>query len=101
MYGTNIGTIYPDEESYSNIPNFNGEKGFNHFLFSKDDVLINELGNFSSLGRGRFKNSNYTLVYDIGMGRAPSDNLTEIVSLDENYNNMFKYDKKKYMGIGK
>jgi hypothetical protein len=21
--------------------------------------------------------------------------------LDENYNNMFKYDKKKYMGIGK
>lgn len=97
MYGENIGRIYFDEEYYNNIP-FYGEKGFNNFYFTKTNELFDELQYFSSFGRGKFKTSNYILVYNIGMGRPASDYLTEIISLDENYKNMFEFEKYKYIG---
>ncbi|MGB4439838.1 MAG: hypothetical protein WBJ13_11600 [Sedimentibacter sp.] len=97
MYDYNIGRIYFDEEYYNNIPIL-AEKGFNNFMFIKTNELFDELENFSSFSRGRFKTSNYHLVYNIGMGRPASDYLTEIISLDENYKNMFEFDKYKYVG---
>ena len=96
MDSDKLGMIYFDEEYFDNIPMY-FEKGFNNFYFEKSNELFNQLENFSSFGRGRFKTSNYHLIYNIGMGRTASDYLTEIVSLDENYNNMFELDKYKYV----
>lgn len=93
MYNTNIGKIHIDEECHKNIPAFIGEKGNGYFLFIKINSTFEELENFSAFGRGKFKNSNYSLVYNIGMGRDPNDYLTEVISLDENYRNMFELNK--------
>lgn len=103
MYGGNVGKIYFSEEDFNNIP-FYREKGFDSFYFFRTNELYDELENFSSFGRGRFKTSNYTIFYNGGMGRPVSDYLTEIISLDENYRNMFNFDKDKYVdpvGINK
>lgn len=89
--------IYFDEECFNNIP-FYKEKGFNNFSFTKTNELFDELKNYSAFGRGKFKTSNYILVYNIGMGRGPNDYLTQIISLDENYKNMFEFEKYKYLG---
>lgn len=96
MHGGNIGMIYFDEKYYDNIPMY-VEKGFNNFFFAKSNELFDQLESFSSFGRGKFKTSNYILVYNIGMGRPASDYLTEIVSLDENYKNMFELKKSEYV----
>ena len=97
MYDDNYGRIFFDEDYYDNIPMY-VEKGFNNFYFAKSNELFDQLENFSSFGRGRFKTSNYVLVYNIGMGRPASDYLTEIISLDENYKNLFDSDKYQYIG---
>ena len=97
MYDDYFGRIHFDKEYFANIPMY-VEKGFNNFYFAKANKLFDQLKSFSSFGRGRFKTSNYHLVYNVGMGRPASDYLTEIISLDENYNNMFELDKNKYVG---
>lgn len=97
MYDDNVGMIYFDEENFNNIP-FYGERGFNNFYFIRTNDLFDELQNFSSFGKGKFKTINYHLVYNIGMGRDPSDYLSEIISLDEAYKNMFIFNKNKYVG---
>lgn len=93
MYNANIGKIFIDEKYYENIPVFIGEGNSDHLLFIKTNSLFDELENFSAFGRGKFKNSNYSLVYNIGMGRDPNNYLTEIISLDENYKGMFELNK--------
>lgn len=98
MYNGNIGSIYFDEQYYKNIPMYK-QKGQNNFAFSKTNELFDELEEFSSFGRGRFRNTNYQLVYNIGMGRDPAEYLTEIISLDEDYRDMFELEKNKYVGI--
>lgn len=97
MYDDNVGKIYFDEENFSNIP-FYGNRGHNNFYFIRTNDLFDELQNFSSFGKGKFKTTNYRIVYNIGMGRDPSDYLYEIISLDEAYRNMFIFDKNKYVG---
>lgn len=98
MYDQNRGRIYFNEEYFNNIP-FYGEKSFNDFNFFKTNDLFDELQNFSTFGKGRFKTSNYLIIYNIGMGRPVSDYLTEIISLDEDYKNMFIFDKNTYVGL--
>ncbi|MPM53850.1 hypothetical protein SDC9_100620 [bioreactor metagenome] len=97
MSNDKFGMIHFDEEYFDNIPIY-VEKGFNNFFFAKSNELFDQLESFSSFGRGKFKTSNYHLVYNVGMGRPATDYLTEIISLDENYNNMFELDKYKYVG---
>lgn len=90
MYGRNLGCIYYDEKYKDNIPIMLGTSNNNElFYFVSKEDLFKELEDNSTFGRGRFKTSNYYLVYNIGMGREPSDILTEIVSLDGNYDGMF------------
>jgi len=91
MYDSNYGCIYYDEKYKDNIPMIMGENNNKElFYFVNKENMFKELVNYSSFGRGKFKTSNYDLVYNFGIGRAPSDVLTEIVSLDENYKNMFE-----------
>lgn len=97
MYDDNTGRIHFDEETFNNIP-FYKERGFNNFYFLKTNELFEELRDFSAFGRGKFKTSNYVLIYNVGMGRPVSDYLTEIVSLDEAYKDMFSFEKNKYAG---
>lgn len=96
MENDKLGMIHFDEEYFDNIPMYI-EKGFNNFFFAKSNELFDQLENFSSFGRGRFKTSNYILVYNIGMGRPASDYLSEIISLDENYKNIFKFNKNEFV----
>lgn len=94
MYDSNFGNIYYDEKSSDNIPMFNGERTQSDFYFAGKEELFKELEAFSSFGRGKFKTSNFNLVYNYGIDRGPSDVLTEIISLDENYKNMFEINGK-------
>ncbi len=94
MYDSNFGKIYYDEKSSDNVPIFNGERAQSDFYFTGKEELFNELEGFSSFGRGKFKTSNFILIYNYGIERAPSDVLTEIISLDENYKDMFVINDK-------
>lgn len=98
MYGESIGRIYFNEEYTENIPFIAAEKRTN-FSFFKTNELFDELQSFSSFGKGKFKVSNYLLIYNIGMGRPVSEKLTEIISLDEDYKDMFTFDENKYLAI--
>lgn len=98
MYGESIGRIYFDEEYFDNIPFIASEKR-NNFCFFKTNELFDKLQNFSSFGKGKFKTSNFLLIYNIGMGRPVSEYLTEIISLDEAYKNMVVFDKNTYVGL--
>ena len=96
MRERNMGLIYYDDKYKNNVPvmkdDSNDKKGA--FFFINKEALFKELEKHSSFGRGKFKISNYSFVYNYGMGREPSEILTEIVSLDEEYKNMFeKTDK--------
>lgn len=97
MYDDYFGRINFDKEYFANIPMY-VEKGFNNFYFAKSNELFEQLKSFSSFGRGRFKTSNYHLVYNVGMGRPAADYLTEIISLDKSYKNMFEPNKYEYVG---
>jgi len=95
MHERNLGLIYYDEKYKYNIPVMEGESTIKGaFYFVSKENLFNELENYSSFGRGKFKISNYHIVYNYGMGREPSEVLTEIVSLDEGYKNMFEIKDK-------
>ncbi len=98
MYGESIGRIYFDDEYFENVPFIASEKR-NNFCFLKTNELFDKLKNFSSFGKGRFKISNFLLIYNIGMGRPVSEYLTEIISLDEIYKNMFLFDKNIYVDL--
>jgi hypothetical protein len=95
LHERNLGLIYYDEEYEDNIPVMEGESTIKGaFYFVSKENLFNELENYSSFGRGKFKISNFHIVYNYGMGREPSEILAEIVSLDEGYKNMFEIKDK-------
>ncbi len=102
MHERNLGHIYYDEKYENNVPMMMGESNNNQlFYFVNKEELFNELENYSSFGRGKFKISNFHIVYKHGMGREPSEILTEIVSLDEGFKNMFEIkDKAKTSLMG-
>lgn len=95
LHGRNLGIIYYDEKYEEYVPMMMGEsnnKQLFYFVDNKD--LFSQLEDYSSFGRGKFKISNFHIVYKHGMGREPSEILTEIVSLDEGYKNMFEITDK-------
>lgn len=95
LHGRNLGIIYYDEKYEDNVPMMMGEsnnKQLFYFVDNKD--LFSQLEDYSSFGRGKFKISNFHIVYKHGMGREPSEILTEIVSLDQGYKNMFEITDK-------
>lgn len=94
MYGA-TGFIYPNEEYLKNFPTIYGERTSHSIWFSKTNELFDELKRNSLFGKGKFKTSGYFLVYNYGMGWGPGRALNEIISLDENYKNLFTvYDGK-------
>jgi len=95
MHERNLGVIYYDEKNKENVPVMEGDSDVKEtFFFVNKENLFKELEKHSSFGRGKFKISNYGFVYNYGMGREPSEILTEIVSLDERYKNMFEIKDK-------
>ncbi|WP_019229042.1 DUF5050 domain-containing protein [Sedimentibacter sp. B4] len=95
LHGRNLGIIYYDEKYEKYVPMMMGEsnnKQLFYFVDNKD--LFGQLEDYSSFGRGKFRISNFHIVYKHGMGREPSEILTEIVSLDEGYKNMFEITDK-------
>lgn len=92
MFQGRIGEIIRDKESLKNFPTYKGEGNIFSVWFSETNELYEELANFSAIGRGKFKSSNYHIVYNYGMGAGPGEVLTEIVSLDEKYKDLFEYN---------
>ena len=91
LHERNIGTLYYDDNYISNVPMMMGESSNKQlFYFDSKEELFRQLEDYSSFGRGKFKISNFHIVYNYGMGREPTEILTEIVSLDEGYKNMFE-----------
>lgn len=99
MYGP-TGRIYVEKEYEKNFPSIYGEA--NPFLvsFLKTNALFDELTNYSLFGRGKFKTSNYLLIYNIGTDVGSGDILTEIVSLEEDYAGMFEVAENQYVSLG-
>lgn len=98
MYGP-TGFIYPNEEFMDNFPAIYGERTIDSVWFSKTNELYDELKNNSLFGKGKFKTSGYFLVYNYGMGWDPGGVLNEIISLDEEYKNLFTAENGKAIGI--
>lgn len=96
MFGP-TGKIYIDKEYEKNFPTIYGEVNTFSVWFSKTNDLFDELTNHSLIGRGRFKTSGYGLIYNYGMGVGPGEVITEIISLEENYENMFKVEENQYL----
>lgn len=95
LHGRNLGIIYYDEKYEEYVPMMMGESNNKQlFYFDDNKDLFSQLEDYSSFGRGKFKISNFHIVYKHGMGREPSEILTEIVSLDEGYKNMFEITDK-------
>ncbi len=88
MYGP-TGVLYMNEEYLKNFPTIYGERNNNYIWFSKTNEMFDELENNSLFGKGRFKTSGYYLVYNYGIGSGPAGVLTEIISIDKNYKNLF------------
>lgn len=93
----NIGKIFADEESLKNFPVYNDEPvKSNKFsiFFSETNDLYKKLADNSSIGKGKFKISNYYLTGGyLGTEFTPSEKLEEIISLDQNYKEMFEFNK--------
>lgn len=91
----NIGKIYADKKSLENFPIYKNEpvKGDKFSIyFAESNDLYKEIANHSAVGRGKFKISDYYLYGGyIGGEFMPSEKISEIVSLDEGYKNMFKF----------
>lgn len=87
-----IGRIIPDEKSMKNIPSYLGK--YNNFsvYFAENNELYQKLADFSAVGKGKFKSTDYSITYNIGGGAPPDETLTEIIWLDEKYKGLFKYD---------
>lgn len=101
----NTGTIYANTESLNNIPNYKGEPIFDDrftVYFSETNDLYKELSDFSAVGYGKFKVSDYLLYGGaVGMELFPTEQITEIIELDENYKGMFNFESKdcfRYVG---
>jgi hypothetical protein len=88
-----VGEIIVENEYKKNFPTYKGKGNNFSVWFTETNELYDELAEFSAIGRGKFKSSNYYLVYNYGMGAGPGEILTEIVSLDENYNGLFEYNE--------
>lgn len=91
------GKIYIDKEYEKNFPTIYGEANTFSVWFSKTNDLFDELTNYSLFGRGKFKTSGYSLIYNHGMGVGPGEVITEIISLEENYKGMFKVEENQYL----
>lgn len=91
----NIGIIYADKNSLKNFPIYNNEpvKGDKlSIYFAETNDLYKELANHSAIGKGKFKISNYYIIGgNIGMEFTPSEIISEIVSLDKGYKDMFEF----------
>jgi hypothetical protein len=88
-----IGEIIVEKEYKKNFPTYKGKGNNFSVWFTETNELYDELAKFSAIGRGKFKSSNYYLVYNYGVGAGPGEILTEIVSLDENYKGLFEYNE--------
>lgn len=95
-----IGEIIRDKESLKNFPTYKGVGNNFSVWFSETNELYNELANYSAVGRGKFKTSNYYIIYNYGIGAGPGEILTKIVSLDENYKDLFKYNENEISIMG-
>lgn len=91
------GKIYVDKEYDKNFPTIYGEANTFSVWFSKTNALFDELTNHSLIGRGKFKTSGYGLIYNHGMGVGPGEVITEIISLEENYKDMFMVEENQYL----
>lgn len=91
----NLGKIVPDEEIRKNIPSYLGV--YNNFsvFFTETNHLYKQLAEHSTVGRGRFKFTDYSITYNYGGGAQPSETLTEIISLDKKYKGLFEFDDTK------
>lgn len=90
----NFGRIVPDEASIKNLPSYLGTYNNYSVYFMETNDLFQQLANHSAIGRGKFKSKGY----NIGMGVAPIEELTEIISMDENYKGLFPYDDNSITG---
>jgi len=95
-----IGKIIVDKEYLKNFPTYKGKGNNFSVWFSETNELYDELANHSAIGRGKFKSSNYHIVYNYGMGAGPGEILTGIVSLDENYKGLFEYNEDEIRIMG-
>ena len=95
-----IGQIIRDKESFKNFPTYKGQGNNFSVWFSETNELYEELANYSAIGRGRFKSSNYYIVYNYGIGAGPGEVLTEIVYLDENHKDLFEYNENEISIMG-
>ena len=98
MFGP-TGHIYVDKEYEVNFPTIYGESNEFSVWFSKTNNVFDDLANHSLFGRGKFKTSGYYLIYNYGIGNGPGEIITEIMSLDENYSDMFNFEENKYIEI--
>ncbi|MDD4088579.1 MAG: hypothetical protein PHP29_02670 [Tissierellia bacterium] len=100
MFQGRIGEIIRDKESVKNFPTYKGEGNTFSVWFSETNELYDELANYSAIGRGKFKSTNYYIIYNYGMGPGPGEILTEIVSLDDKYNDLFVYNENEIGILG-
>ncbi|MEL7647353.1 MAG: hypothetical protein AAGU76_04635 [Sedimentibacter sp.] len=95
-----VGKIIAEKEYKKNFPTYKGKGNNFSVWFTETNELYEELANFSAIGRGKFKSSNYYLVYNYGIGAGPGEILSEIVSLDENYKGLFEYNENEIRIMG-
>lgn len=95
-----IGKIKVDKEYLKNFPTYKGIGSNFSVWFTKTNELYDKLANYSAIGRGKFKSSNYHIIYNYGIGDGPGEILSEIVSLDENYKGLFEYTENEIMIMG-
>lgn len=95
-----IGEILVEKEYKKNFPTYKGKGNNFSVWFTETNELYDELAKFSAIGRGKFKSSNYYLVYNYGMGAGPGEILSKIVSLDENYKGLFEYNENEIRIMG-
>ena len=93
----NVGKIFANEESLKNFPVYNNgpvkANKFSVFLSETND-LYKKLADNSSIGKGKFRISNYYLTGGyLGTEFTPSEKLEEIISLDQDYKGMFEFSK--------
>ncbi len=87
-----MGKILIDETSMKNFPTY---KDYSKptVAFKETNDLYKKLSDNSVLGKGKFKVSNYHIIYNIGTDYIPFQKLTEIISLDETYKELIKFDE--------
>ncbi|WP_313342974.1 hypothetical protein [Sedimentibacter sp.] len=71
-----IGKIIVDNEYKNNFPTYKGTSNIFSVWFTETNKLYDELANFSAIGRGKFKTSNYYIIYNYGIGPGPGEILT-------------------------